>query len=42
MSTHLAPPQSLPFELGEPAAFGGLALVPLFPAAEPRLDWPMG
>ena len=32
MSTHLAPPAPLPFELGDPAAFGGLALVPLFPA----------
>ena len=39
MNTYLAPPQSLPFELGDPAAFGGLALVPLFPAAEPRLDY---
>ena len=39
MNTYLAPPQPLPFELGDPAAFGGLALVPLFPAAEPRLDY---
>ena len=39
MNTYLAPPQSLPFELGDPAAFGGLALVPLFPTAEPQLDY---
>ncbi len=39
MNTYLAPPQSLPFDLGEPAAFGGLALVPLFPSAGPRLDY---
>ena len=39
MNTFLAPPQSLPFELGDPAAFGGLALVPLFPTAEPQLDY---
>jgi hypothetical protein len=39
MSTYLAPPQSLPFELGEPAAFGGLALVPLFSTVKPRLEY---
>ena len=39
MNTYLAPPQSLPFELGEPAAFGGLSLVPLFPTAGPRLEY---
>lgn len=39
MNTHLAPPQSLPFELGDPAAFGGLALVPLFPTVAPRLEY---
>ncbi len=39
MSTHLAPPAPLPFEPGDPIAFGGLALVPLFSVAEPRLDY---
>ena len=28
-----------PFTLGEPTSFGGLALVPLFPAAEPELEY---
>jgi hypothetical protein len=39
MSTHPATSQPLPFELGDPIAFGGLALVPLFPSTEPRLDY---
>ena len=39
MNTYVAPPQSLPFELGDPTAFGGLALVPLFSAADPRLEY---
>src|SRR5262245_42169557 len=39
MTTYLAPPQPLPFELGDPAAFGGLALIPLFPTSEPQLDY---
>src|SRR5947207_3304029 len=28
-----------PFRLGEPASFGGLSLIPLFPTAEPQLDY---
>ncbi len=39
MNTKLAPPQTLPFELGEPASFAGLALIPLFPTDEPRLEY---
>jgi hypothetical protein len=39
MNTYLAPPQSLPFELGNPTAFGGLALVPLFPASDAQLEY---
>lgn len=38
MSTRTVP-GSLPFELGEPRSFGGLALVPLFPASPPRLEY---
>ncbi|HET7044823.1 MAG TPA: DUF6569 family protein [Gaiellaceae bacterium] len=30
---------TLPFELGEPASFAGLTLVPLFAAAAPRFDY---
>jgi hypothetical protein len=30
---------TFPFNLGEPASFGGLALVPLFPTAEPELEY---
>ncbi|HZO95854.1 MAG TPA: DUF6569 family protein [Gaiellaceae bacterium] len=30
---------TLPFTTGEPASFAGLALVPLFPAAEPSLEY---
>jgi hypothetical protein len=39
MSTHTAPSKALPFELGESRSFRGLALVPLFPVAEPRLEY---
>ena len=39
MNTNLAPLQSLPFELGEPSSFGGLALVPLFPTADRQLEY---
>ena len=39
MNTNLATPQALPFQLGEPASFAGLALIPLFPAAEPMLEY---
>jgi hypothetical protein len=42
MKTHSAPPQAptvLPFETGEPRSFGGLTVIPLFPAAEPRLEY---
>src|SRR5258707_852043 len=28
-----------PFELGDPHAFAGLALIPLFPAHQPRLEY---
>jgi hypothetical protein len=39
MQTNLAPSASLPFELGETRTFGGLTVVPLFPAAEPRAEF---
>src|SRR4051794_7762996 len=39
MNTYLAPPALVPFDLGDPASFGGLTLIPLFPAAEPRLEY---
>jgi len=39
MSTHTAPPQSLPFEIGDPSAHRGLALVPLFPTVDPQIDY---
>src|SRR3989304_4452174 len=39
MSTPLAPPRSLPFELGEPRSFHGLTTIPLFPAAPSALDY---
>src|SRR4051794_642638 len=29
----------LPFEIGAPLAHAGLALIPLYPAVEPRLDY---
>ena len=38
MTTH-APPRELPFGLAEPRAFGGLTIVPLFPHAEPQVDY---
>jgi len=38
MQTH-APPRELPFGLAEPRAFGGLTIVPLFPHAEPQVDY---
>jgi hypothetical protein len=37
--TPLAAVSTLPFELGDAASFGGLALVPLYPAAEPALEY---
>src|SRR6476659_9444231 len=36
MQTQTAP---LPFELGEVRSFGGLTLVPLYPAVPPRADY---
>ena len=42
MKTHSAPhnaPTVLPFETGEPRSFGGLTLIPLFPASKPRLEY---
>ncbi|MEI8105963.1 MAG: hypothetical protein WCH31_09015 [Actinomycetes bacterium] len=39
MSSTLAPSPVLPFSLGDPASFAGLALIPLFPADEPRLEY---
>jgi hypothetical protein len=39
MQTNLAPSASLPFELGEPQSFGGLELVPLYPASPPRAEY---
>jgi hypothetical protein len=39
MSIYTAPSRPLPFELGAPVAFGGLALVPLLLTAEPRLEY---
>jgi hypothetical protein len=39
MRTNLAPSASLPFELGEARSFGGLTLVPLYPAGEPRAEY---
>src|SRR4051794_6680459 len=39
MKTHLASPQVLPFTTGEPRSFGGLTVVPLFPASEPVLEY---
>ena len=38
MSTHTLP-GTLPFDLGEPRSFGGLTLVPLFPAEPPELEY---
>lgn len=37
--TPIAATNSLRFELGEPAAFAGLALIPLFPVGEPELEY---
>ncbi|MEO9176545.1 MAG: DUF6569 family protein [Gaiellales bacterium] len=39
MSIHPGPSRSLPFSPGDPATFGGLALIPLFPAVAPVLDY---
>src|SRR5436305_5603317 len=39
MNTHTATPRLSPFAVGEPAAFGGLTLVPLFPTVEPQLEY---
>src|SRR3954469_3447688 len=39
MNTFLAPPQSLPFTLGEPLAFAGLSLIPLFSTADAELEY---
>src|SRR4051794_37132935 len=37
--TSTASRTSLPFELGEAQCFGGLGLVPLFPAKDPTLEY---
>src|SRR5262245_11639832 len=39
MKTYEAPLSTLPFAVGEPRSFGGLTLIPLFPAGEPRLEY---
>ena len=39
MKTLTAPPRPLPFELGESRGHAGLTIVPLFPLAEPRLEY---
>jgi hypothetical protein len=39
MQTNLAPSARLPFELGETRSFGGLTLVPLYPASAPRAEY---
>jgi hypothetical protein len=39
MQTENTPTASLPFELGEARSFGGLTLIPLYAAAEPRFDY---
>jgi hypothetical protein len=38
MTTH-ANISALPFELGEAQSFGGLTVVPLFPAAQPQVEY---
>src|SRR3954470_2444886 len=39
MTTHLATLHGSPVHVGDPSAFGGLTLVPLFPTAEPKLEY---
>jgi hypothetical protein len=39
MSTRVAAPTSLPFELGESGTFGGLSLIPILNSAKPRLQY---
>jgi hypothetical protein len=39
MKTHEAPTTSLPFVTGNPRSFGGLTVVPLFPALAPRVEY---
>ncbi len=39
MKTQTAPTRTLPFELGEPRSFRGLAVLPLFSAAPPRVEY---
>ncbi len=39
MTTHASPTKTLPFQAAEPTAFGGLTIVPLFPDAEPQVDY---
>src|SRR3954466_510212 len=39
MKTHEAPTATLPFDAGKQRSFGGLTVIPLFPAGEPRLEY---
>jgi hypothetical protein len=39
MQTTTAHSTTLPFELGESRSFGGLTIVPLYPASQPRADY---
>lgn len=39
MTTHTVPKQSLPFELGDARSFAGLTIVPLFPVAQPQVEY---
>ncbi len=39
MTTHAVPSATLPFELGDPASHRGLTLYPLFPTAEPTVEY---
>ena len=39
MTTHAPLTKALPFQPEEPTAFGGLTIVPLFPDAEPQVDY---
>jgi hypothetical protein len=39
MTPLTSPPETLPFELGEPRSFRALTLIPLFPTAKPELEY---